>query len=82
MDLRPDDVRTRADLVEYIAALQRDLVTHPDPWENPTLERYLDALSRWTADMDGAFKNRGLATPDEPTWRLIAQKLLAASMYE
>ncbi|BCW08331.1 fumarylacetoacetate hydrolase family protein [Arthrobacter sp. NtRootA1] len=54
----------------------------PGNWENSDLESFPEALSAWTRDMDGYFANLGEPVPDEPSWRLIAQMLLAARVYE
>ena len=53
--------------------LQADFKTNGQAWENPTLERYLDALGSWVTDS---------TIPNEPVWRTMARALLAASRYE
>ena len=77
-----DRVQSRQDLIAFIAALRRDLERNEPEWENPTLDRYLEALAAWTEDMDGYFRNRGEEVPAEPSWRLIADMLYAAHIYE
>jgi hypothetical protein len=77
-----DQVQTRHDLVGFIQTLHRDLATNGSEWENPTLDRFLEALAAWTEDMDGYFRNRGQKVPSEPTWQLIADMLHAAHLYE
>jgi hypothetical protein len=32
--------------------------------------------------MEGYFKNRGEAVPEQPTWKTLAQILCAAKVYE
>jgi hypothetical protein len=83
MDLnaRLSQVRTRQDLVEFIRALNTNLLENGDNWENPTLERYLDAMAAWIADMDGFYKNQGVKVP-KANWQLMGQILLAATIYE
>lgn len=75
-------IRSRSDLVRVIHALRADLQSDPDAWENPTLERFLDALAAWTEDMDGHYHARGAAVPKTPTWALIGAMLVAARGYE
>jgi hypothetical protein len=58
-------------LRELTASLQRA----PDSWENPTLDRYLDAMTRWLE----AMKDR---VGDKPCWALFALMLEAAQIYE
>lgn len=75
-------VRTRADLVSYIRQLSQEAGDPFSRWENPSLDRYLDALSAWTNDMDGYFTSRGEPVPDRPDWSLVAAMLRAACSYE
>ena len=66
-------VSTREEFVRFVASLRADLRDHGADWENPTLERYLDALGGWVTDSP---------VPDQPVWRTLAQALHAATMYE
>ncbi|MFE4829928.1 hypothetical protein [Streptomyces sp. NPDC056672] len=75
-------VTTRADLVSYIRQLSQEAGVTSSSWENQSLDRYLEALSSWTNDMDGYFINRGEPVPDTPDWSLIASMLRAACFYE
>ena len=78
-----ETIETREDLAQFIQALLEDLRADPKAWENPELERYLDALASWTKSMDGYFKNvRGQPAPEQPTWRVVGYMLLAARIYE
>jgi hypothetical protein len=78
----PATVRSREDLVQFVAALRVDLERNVESWENPSLDRYLDALSAWINDMPGWFQNRGEAEAAQPDWSLVAQMLYAATIYE
>ena len=76
-------VQSREDLASFVDALHADLLGGGvDTWENPTLDRFLEALSGWCADMPGWFKNRGEPVPAQPNWNLVAQMMLAATVYE
>jgi hypothetical protein len=74
-------VETRADLEEYLRSLAEDFRACGDKWENADLARYLDALAAWTEDMDGYYMNKREAAP-LPSWRLFAEMLAAAVVYE
>ena len=76
-----DSVRTREDLATFVLALRQDLLSNPAAWENPTLERFLEALAAWCTDMPGYFRNRGASQPEQPGWSLVAQMLMAARVY-
>ena len=62
-------------VLQTLRELRQDLERSPDQWENPTLERYLEAAGAWLHD----WQNKH----DEPlTWELVAKLFLAARVYE
>ena len=75
-------IQSKADLVEFIEILNQDLKLNPTEWENHTLERYLSALASWLEDSDGFYKNHNRPIPVSPSWKNIAEMLIAAKMYE
>ena len=75
-------IKSKADLVEFVRALGDDLQAKPEAWENATLERYLSALASWLEDSAGYYQNQGRAVPVSPSWRDVAEMLMAATMYE
>jgi len=72
-------VRTRHDLATFVLALREDLLSNGSEWENPSLERFLEAFSAWCLDMPSSSSGQ---PPEQPNWNLIAQMLVAAAMYE
>jgi hypothetical protein len=68
-------LKTRADVIEAIRNLRVDLNTNPDNWENPTLDRYLEAMARWLRDYGNKYN-------PSPSWEFIGQMLHAAKIYE
>jgi hypothetical protein len=75
-----ESIRTRQDLSSFIVSLSRRDMT---AWENQDLPSFLEAMGAWVNDMDGYFRNvQGRSAPDQPSWQLFAQILLAASVYE
>ena len=78
----PDPDLSRQDLADFIDQFRDSLRQDPESWENKGLVSFLEALSAWTREMDGYFINRGEPVPDVPSWRLIAQMLLAARVNE
>lgn len=75
-------VVTLADVQRVVHEMHADLLAHPDEWENPTLDRYLDALAATLDALESLHVNRGEQLPDQPTWRLAAELLVKASGYE
>jgi hypothetical protein len=75
-------IKSKGDLVEFVRSLRDDLQTEPGAWENATLERYLSALASWLEDSGGYYQNQGRDIPVSPSWRDVAEMLMAAKMYE
>jgi hypothetical protein len=77
-----DAIQSRKDLADFVRTLQHDLRNHPDSWENISLDDYLEALAAWVDDMDGYYRNQGRPVPSQPSWKTLAEILLAAKLYE
>jgi hypothetical protein len=73
---------SRSDFVAFVRALRRSFEEDPAQWENQDLSSYLDALAAWVEDMDGYFQGTEQEPPDRPSWKLLAQMLAAARVYE
>jgi len=82
LETKLNEVKTRQDLVEFIAVLRQDLETNPDNWENPTLPRFLEAMGAWVESMDRFYRNQGVEFSEHQPWELFAAMLLAARVYE
>ncbi len=76
-------VNSREDVLRVIAEMRDDLAgTGAWEWENPNLERFLEALQGFLTDLDGYHANRGQEPPAQPGWGLFATTLIAATGYE
>jgi hypothetical protein len=76
-------VHSRENLLQVIAQMRDDLAgTGAHEWENPSLERFLEAPQGFLADIDGYYANRGQQPPAQPDWGLLATALVAATGYE
>ena len=75
-------VHSHTDVARIVEQMLADLRAHPDEWENPTLERFLDALAASLDAVEPLHANRGEAVPSQPTWKLLAELLVMASGYE
>jgi inosine-uridine nucleoside N-ribohydrolase len=77
------EMNSRHDLVQFIYALQSELKTHPERWENVDLQTYLGALAAFLSDAHGYYRNANInVDADVPSWRLVADCLQAASAYD
>jgi hypothetical protein len=75
--------QSREDLLHVITQMRDDLAgTGAHEWENPNLERFLQALQSFLADLDGYYASRGQLPPAQPDWNLLATALVAATGYE
>lgn len=76
------NIRSKEDFIKFIGDLIVDLKTNPNNWENKTLGDYLEALQSWTEDMEGYYINNNLPVPENVSWKIFADILMAATMYE
>ena len=65
----------------FVKALSNDLRENPATWENGSLDRFLEAIAAWVKDMDGYYASQRKLVPD-PDWKVVADILMAAKMYE
>lgn len=77
-----ESIQTRDDLADFVDAMLTDLQTNPAEWENPTLDRFLEAMGAWVRAMPAAYENLGRSPCEMPEWRTIAEILHAAKVYE
>lgn len=82
LEERVSQIHGREDFVRFVQTLSYDLHERPASWENGDLASFLEAMAAWVGDMDGYYRNRGEIPPDQPSWRTMAQSLLAAKVYE
>ena len=75
-------IKTKDDLADFVAALGADFAADPGSWENPNLERFLGAMEDWIRSMNHYYKNAGQVPHDQPTWKTLADILMAAKLYE
>jgi hypothetical protein len=76
----PGTVQTRDDLSEFVGGMLRGYQsTGASEWENPTLERFLDALEAFAG---ARLDNRPAEPQEQPSWRVFAEILATATGYE
>jgi hypothetical protein len=76
-------VNSRDGVLQVIKEMHDDLAsTGASEWENPNLERFLDGLHAFLADLDGYYAKRGQRPPAQPNWGLFATALVTATGYE
>jgi hypothetical protein len=75
-------ISNHTDVAQVAERMLTDLRAHPAEWENPTLERFLEALAASLEGLPGLYANRGERFPESPTWKIFAEALVMASGYE
>jgi hypothetical protein len=79
---RARSVDTQESLISFIAQLKADLEAHAGEWSNADLASFLEAMGAWIQDMDGYYRNTGQTLSELPTWKILADILMAARTYE
>ena len=81
-----ESIHTKEDFLEFITTLIQDSKTNK--WDNNSLEEYLWGIEGFVDDMDGYFENKkDIKTLEklknnELDWKILAQILIAATVYE
>ncbi|MCQ3929515.1 MAG: hypothetical protein DPW16_03570 [Chloroflexi bacterium] len=82
LDEQVEEIQSQQDFILFVKGLAEDFKQNTDQWENQNISAYLEAIGAWVADMDGYYANMGQLPPQNPSWRLFGQTLLAAKFYE
>lgn len=74
---------SRADFVKFVEYLNEDYQKNSGEWSNRTLDEFFGGLSGFAKDIAGYYRNMGESVDVEQiTWRIAAEMLLAATVYE
>jgi hypothetical protein len=80
---RDRPVATRQDVQRMVAQMRADLAGRGlREWQNPTLDRFLDALEAVLDGLPGRLAWQDKAETAQPDWALLADILVAATGYE
>ena len=74
-----DDVNDEKSFIAFVHALATDLQTDKSSWENPDLNRFLDAALSW-AESTNIGASQGMA--DASPWKRVATMLYCGKIYE
>ena len=78
-----NNINSRASFIEFIESLHADLLQNKEKWQNSTLETFLETLAQYAMDIQGYYD---YAAPginaDNPSWKVFADMLVGASIYE
>lgn len=77
-----DEVTDKESFLLFMEVLLNDFLQNPKTWENNDIKSYLEAIASWTDDMEGYYENNHLPIPKDINWKVFANILLAAKIYE
>lgn len=78
------EIKTREEFVDFMTAFVQS-IRGGESIENNTVDSYLEAMTSWVEDMGGYYENIGIANEvrlDTMNWRVLADIVVAATMYE
>lgn len=75
-----DPLAGRNATISVVDQLLAELRSDND-WENPTLDRYLEAFGALLGSIENHYMNTGQQMPDDP-WAIVAEVLRGARYYE
>lgn len=77
-----DSIESKEAFVNFVRTLATDYKSNPSEWENKDLGNFLEALANWTEDMEGYYAFKGKPIVEAVPWRVFADCLMGAKMYE
>jgi hypothetical protein len=78
-----NEVKDRQSFIIFLEKLVGDYHQNKDSWENPTLERFLEAMCAYAKDIQGNYDFLKLnIDANTPTWTVFAHILSGAKVYE
>lgn len=77
-----NEIRNKQDFIRFIELLSDNLKNNSEEWSNKSLSDYIQAIGNWTEDMEGYYENNNLPIPENIDWKVFANILIAAKMYE
>lgn len=69
-------------MAAFVAELTADFRANGGTWENRELLSFLEAMGRWISDMERYYQNTSQELAALPPWRVFADILMAARVYE
>jgi len=84
MDLESalNDISDKDSFADFLLALRENLMLDCSDWENPTLDRFLEAMEAWVRAMESYSENTNDNEVKKPGWKTFAKILLASKYYE
>ncbi len=75
-------VSSRKDFSEFVILLRDYVASNPDAVENDKVDRFLEAISAYSIDIEHLYRNYGREFNEASDWQLFAEILSGAIIYE
>lgn len=77
-------VNDKHSFIDFIRLLRESLENDINSWENTNLSGFLEAIERYTEDIQGYYDNTGQSEEDanQASWKRFADILKGARVYE
>ena len=82
MHKKINDICNKEDFLNFLTLLIKDLEKNKKSWTNSSLESYLEGIESWVEDMEGYYENMNIPLHKNIDWKVFANVLYAAKMYE
>ncbi|REE07663.1 hypothetical protein DFQ09_11210 [Winogradskyella pacifica] len=77
------NISDRKSFSKFAEKLLMDYKKNGEKWEIKRIDDFIENINRYAEDIDGYYKNMNFETSAEtPTWRIFAQILKGATVYE
>lgn len=77
-----NNIKDKVGFLSFVNNLRDDLKNDSESWTNGDLQSYLEALSAWVENMEQFYINTKQPIPEHISWKVFADILMAAKMYE
>ena len=83
LDEMAENIETKDDFENFLKSLEEDFIANKKDWENDNLANFLNALCAYSKGIEGYYQNMSIPFDREkPTWKLFAEILLGAKIYQ
>ncbi|KAA1244548.1 hypothetical protein [Aquimarina sp. RZ0] len=77
------NIYSRKEFINFLKVILDEYQKHPERWENHKMEDFLEAMIRYSDDVQQYYKNTNQEiNADEAQWKVFADIIKGASIYE
>lgn len=76
-------VTDKKSFIKFLESIRMEFQKSPEKWENSNLEDFLEAMERYTEDIQGYYENTNQKVDSNiPSWQVFADIIKGAAIYE